>query len=170
MEFVFAGMVSDTVSLELPAPSGELVLSDAEGRQYLRVARSGQVSAEPELVRNLTKNYVAFSGLTFPHILEPLMAQHNVMINPARPMVMYQSMSIELDSLAICEPELRGSSNELTVDGRRGEVRLAFDLVEAGAIVGRGCKRMLLSGLREYDADAMAETVRNFNAKKSSFV
>ncbi len=40
-----------------------------------------------------------FSGHTFPDILVKLMADNSVMINPARPMVMYQSMSIDLHTL-----------------------------------------------------------------------
>ena len=43
MEFIFSGMVVDGVELLLPAPAEELQLVDWEGREYLRVKRSGDV-------------------------------------------------------------------------------------------------------------------------------
>jgi hypothetical protein len=60
--------------------------------------------------------------------------------------------------------------NELAINGKRGEVKLVFNLVESGQIVGRGNKRMILSGLREYDKSVMDETVSSLNQRKQDFV
>lgn len=170
MEFVFTGMVMDGVELILPEPSGHLCLQDSEGRDYLQVNRSGVESRSETLIQNLTRSYVEFSGHTFPHILQPLMAARNVMINPTRPMVMYQSMSLELDTLDIEAPQLEEDRYELEVDGRRGAIKLAFNLVESGVVVGRGCKRMLASGLREYDEAAMQVAVDDITARKVAYL
>lgn len=169
MEFVFTGMVPDGVELVLPEPSAHMSLQDSEGREYLQVKRDGRESREQTLTQNLTRSYVEFSGHTFPDILQPLMAARKVMINPTRPMVMYLSMSLELDTLDIEAPQLEADQYELEVDGRRGAIKLAFNLVESGAIVGRGCKRMLASGLREYDAAAMQVAVDTVKARKAAY-
>ena len=88
MRFTFSGMVGDGVALQLPSlTERQLVIADAEGKQYLNVEREGENSSDPQLVQELTSRYVQFSGHTFPHILVPLMSEHGVMINPARPLV-----------------------------------------------------------------------------------
>ena len=159
MEFVFSGMVVAGVELILPAPAGELHINDTDAKEYLRVKRAGNISHDESLIQNLTQSYVEFSGQTFPHILVPLLAEQNVMINPDRPMVIYESMTIDLDRLDITQPVLQGDYNALEINGKRGSVELAFNLVDEGDIVGRGKKHMLLSGLRDYDKDAIATAI-----------
>jgi hypothetical protein len=170
MEFVFSGMVTAGVELVLPEPAGELHIRDTDGRDYLRVTRAGQVTRDDTLIRNLTKSYVAFSGQTFPHILVPLLAEQQVMINPERPVLIYESMSIELDRLDIKQPVLQGDRSLLEISGKRGSVELAFHLVDDGNIVGRGKKHLLLSGLRDYDEGVMASAIAAYNAGKKAFV
>ena len=169
MEFVFSGMVTAGVELVLPEPSDELHINDSDGREYLRVKRTGDTTHAASLIQNLTQSYVAFSGQTFPHILVPLLAEQQVMINPARPMVMYQSMTIDLDRLDIANPVLQGDYNQLEINGKRGSVELAFHLEDDGEIVGRGKKHMLLSGLREYDEDISAGAITVYNDGKKAF-
>jgi Protein of unknown function (DUF3581) len=169
MDFIFSGMVTEGVELTLPEPKAEMFIQDAQGKEYLQVKRGGDNSQSEALIQNLTRNYVEFSGLTFPHILQPLMAGQNVMIHPTRPMVMYESMTIDLDTLAVESPTLEADYNQLKVDGKRGAVKFAFNLVENGQVVGRGCKRLVLGGLREYDAAAMDEAVADFNARKAAY-
>jgi Protein of unknown function (DUF3581) len=170
MEFVFSGMVLAGTKLVLPEPSPELVMKDAEGKQYLTITRSGGNSRETSLIDNLTRNYVEFSGHTFPDLLVPLLAEQNIMINPARPVAMYESMTIDLDRLDIDNPVLEVDRKEISTSGKRGEVSLVFNLVEAGNIVGRGKKRIILSGLREYDKLAMDEAVTNYKQRKQEFL
>ena len=170
MEFGFTGMVVDGIELLLPEPAEELSVNDAAGKQYLTIRRSGESTRDIALIDQLTRAYVEFSGHTFPHILVPLLAEQNVMINPERPVVMYDSMSIDLDRLDIETLALEEDHNEVAINGKRGEVRLAFNLVEGGNIVGRGRKRMILSGLREYDKQAMEDTVVSLNRRKQDFL
>ena len=91
------------------------------------------------------------------------------MINPDRPMVMYESMTIDLDRLDIESPSLEIDHNEVAINGKRGEVRMAFNLVESGSIVGRGRKRLILSGLREYEKQAMDAITASLNQRKLDF-
>lgn len=169
MQFIFSGMVTADVELILPESSGELRMQDADGREYLRVTRAGETSRDASLVRNLTQSYVEFSGQTFPHILVPLLAEQKMMINPDRPMVIYESMSIELDRLDIAQPRLQGNANRLEINGKRGSVELAFQFVDGNDVVGRGRKHMLLSGLREYDEDIVASAIVTYNDGKKAF-
>lgn len=169
MEFIFSGMVVAGVQLLMPQPAEEMHINDGEGKEYLRVKRTGSVSNDEFLLQNLTQSYVQFSGQTFPHILVPLLAEKNVMIHPERPLVIYQSMSIDLDTLDIKKPLLRGDYNKLEVNGKRGSVELAFYLEDDGEIVGRGKKHMLLTGLRVYDEAVAQKAVSVYNASKTSF-
>ena len=170
MEFGFTGMVVDGIELLLPEPAEELSVCDAAGKQYLTIRRSGENTHEPSLIDRLTRSYVEFSGHTFPHLLVPLLAEQNVMINPERPMVMYESMSIDLDRLDIEAPALEMDHADVVINGKRGEVQLAFNLVEAGELAGRGRKRMILSGLRAYDRQVMEEVVVSLNQRKLEFM
>lgn len=165
MNFSFVGMVTEGVSLTLPEAGAELDFRDAD-KSYLTVSRSGDCSDNTTLVDNLIKNYVAFSGSAFPHVIVPLMAEKNLMINPARPMVMYQSMSIELDRLDLDSPTLVASEPVFINEGKRGAITLKFNLIENNEVVGRGEKHMLVSGILDYNAEAMNGLIDNYNASK----
>lgn len=170
MEFRFTGMVDDSSELVLPESVEELAIDDEAGKKYLSIRRTGDNTREVKLIDNLTHAYVEFSGHTFPHILVPLLAEQNVMINPARPMVFYESMVIDLDRLDIRAPSMEMEKNELAINGKRGEVQFDFNLVESDRIVGRGTKRMVLGGLQEYDATVMDDLVTNLNQRKQDFL
>jgi hypothetical protein len=169
MEFTFTGMVVDGTELVLPEPAPEMAINDIEGRQYLTIHSAGDTTRDALLIDQLTRTYVEFSGHTFPHILVPLLAGENVMINPDRPMVMYESMTIDLDRLDIHSPSLEIDHNEVAINGKRGEVQMAFNLVESGSIVGRGRKRLILSGLREYEKQAMDAITASLNQRRLNF-
>ncbi len=169
MEFTFTGMVVEDIELVLPEPAPRMSINDTQGRQYLTVHSAGDTTRNTPLIEQLTRNYVAFSGHTFPHILVPLLATENVMINPDRPMVMYESMTIDLDRLDIHSPSLEIDHNEVVVNGKRGEVQMAFNLVDSGDVVGRGRKRMILSGLRQYEKQAMDTITADLNQRRLNF-
>ena len=169
MEFTFTGMVVDGTELVMPEPAPEMAINDTEGRQYLTIHSAGDTTRDALLIDQLTRSYVEFSGHTFPHILVPLLAGENVMINPDRPMVMYESMTIDLDRLDIHSPSLEIEHNEVVVNGKRGEVQMAFNLVDSGNLVGRGRKRMILSGLREYEKQAMDAITASLNQRRLHF-
>ncbi len=169
MDFTFSGMVVDGIDLVLPEVAELLEIDDTEGRHYLSVRRSGETTDESALVESLARGYVEFSGHTFPDILVPLLAEQQLMINPARPMVIYQSMSIDLDTLDISGPTLQSDRNELETDGKRGNVRLAFKVVAEGEVVGRGEKHMVLGGLRELDPPVVEQGVAQYRALREAY-
>ena len=84
-------------------------------------------------------------------------------------MVIYQSMSIDLDTLDISGPTLQSDHNELETDGKRGNVRLAFKVVAEGKVVGRGEKHMVLGGLRELDPPVVEQGVAQYRALREAY-
>jgi hypothetical protein len=169
MIFNFSGMVGDDVTLVLAQAEDEhLAIVDSKGKKYLAIECSGDHSTHAPLIESLTKRYVEFSSQAFPTILVPLMQQQNVMINPDRPLIIYESMSFELDRLDVQEITLELSSTDLQVAGKRGDVTLEYDISSDGQTIGRGCKRMILSGLREFQADRMGELVEEYNLRKQA--
>ncbi len=170
MRFVFSGMVDGGVELDFPEPVGDKVeIRDLAGKAYLHVERSGTLNRAPDAIASLTRNYVEFSGHTFPHILVPLMAEHGVMINPDRPLVIYESMEIILSKPDAPAPTLEYSGATLECNGKKGNVRLAFRLTENGEEVGEGAKYMLLRGLKPYDKAVVDRVVEGYMAHKAAF-
>ncbi len=169
MEFIFSGMVMDGVELILPEDLPHLVIRDQKEKEYLTIERSGHNTRDEKLIQNLTRSYVAFSGHTFLQMLVPLMAENKVMINPVRPMVIYASMSIDLDRLDISAPTLVTDHTELELVGKRGNALLTFNIMDGGEIVGRGQKRMVLSGLREYEQESMDILTSSYIQRKEDF-
>ncbi len=167
MHVRFADMVTEGVKLTFPEKSAaHSEVCDDNGKLFLEIESEGEHSNKDTLIANLTREYVAFSGHTFPHILVPLWQKNNVMINPARPLVIYQSMSIELDTLDIESPSLAIAEVSLSPQGKRGDVSLGFNFMDQGEIVGRGEKRMVLSGLREFDQAQVDGIVEFYNERK----
>ncbi|MFT4613478.1 MAG: hypothetical protein ACI9NT_000618 [Bacteroidia bacterium] len=169
MELTFSGMVPDGVELILAEPADEIRLLDAQDKEYLQLQRGGDNVRDEAVIESLCRAYVAFSGHTFPDLLVPLLAERNVMINPNRPMVMYQSMGIDMTRLDFTDVTLQLDHNELEIDGKRGAIQMVFNFLEGDDIVGRGRKSMLVSGLREYNAVDIEDTVNRYNASKESF-
>ena len=171
MTFTFSGMVNDGIALNFPNTiNASAAVTDDNGKEYLSVNVSGDTSTKQASITALTKAYVEFSGHTFPHILVDLMAKEQVMINPTRPMVMYESMSIHLDTLSFTDVTLELADSTLTIDGKRGVADLIFNLVANNNIIGHGKKHMLLSGLRPYEQATIDEIIEIYNNKKSAFL
>ena len=170
MGFSFSGMVSDDVTLILPAVNArEISIYDENDKKYLDVSSDGGHSDDRELIESLTRNYVRFSGHTFPGLLVPLMKQHKVMINPDRPLVIYDHMRISLDRLDIDSIDLEFTYNICRLYGKRADVALNFDLCCNGERVGKGQKKMVMSGLREYDQQAIDAVVSGYRANKERY-
>ena len=167
MRFDFAGLVPADKALIFPDWNGS-VLSIADNREkiFLRAYRKGDISHDQSIIEHLVRSYVEFSGHSFPYILVPLMQQHNVMINTARPLVMYQSMSLSLDQLEISSPEVKFLKAKMDVDGKRGNVSLQFSINDGEKPVGYGEKKLVLSGLREFDQLAMDQLILDYEARK----
>lgn len=170
MTFDFSGMVSDNVKLTFPQKiDNSFDIKDDKDKTCLSVSVSGEPTHNPVLINALTKAYVDFSGHTFPDILVKLMSENSVMINPARPMVMYQSMSIDLHTLDAESVTLKLAKTSLSIDGKRGDAWLEFDLLSNGEVIGHGKKHMLLSGLRSYEQESIDAMVNQYRESKKSY-
>mgnify|MGYP001822648561 FL=1 len=170
MTFEFAGMVSDGTELQFPQQIGkEFSISDANGKHYMDISLSGEVSTDKKFIESLIENYVQFSGQAFPHVLVPLMKKEGVMINPARPLVIYKNMTLELDQFSNGQIELELSGSTLQANGKKGEVTLNFVIFSDGKEIGHGAKNMVLSGLRPYAQEQIESIVNDYNDLKDAY-
>lgn len=170
MVFHFRSMVGAGVPLALNLDADGLIrVTDEAGKLYLEVERDGEITHDEAVIEAFTRRYVAFSGKNFPHYLKPLMEAQGVMFNPQRPLVIYDSMGFELERLDVREPSLALSDSSLEVNGKRGDVRLEFALSGADGPLGRGSKKLVVSGLRDYDAEAMEAIVAEFYRLKGAY-
>lgn len=171
MAFKYTGMVGKDTQLVFPDNlNNEYTLCDTSDKAYLTIERQGDTQSEPSLIESFTRAYVAFSGHSFPHVLVPLMKQHNVMINPAKPMVIYDRMTFEFDHLDATELDLKLLNSTLDVNGKRGSVTMEFGIFNGEQKIGSGQKTMVLSGLREYDQQQVDELVELYEKSKSDYL
>lgn len=170
MEFRFTNMVGADTPLKFSeVGNNELHVCDESGKCYLKVVRSGDVTHDKSAVEAFAKCYVAFSGKNFPHYLKPLMEQHGVMFNPKRPLVIYDSMGFSLERLDGFSPNLALTNSSLEVQGKRAEALLEFCIGSAGEAVGVGSKKLVVSGLCDYNATEMAAIVDEFYRLKAAY-
>lgn len=170
MDFRFCSMVGDNTLLVLDEnAAGQIEVRDDEGKQYLEVDRQGAANHDVAVIEAFTHCYVAFSGKNFPHVLLPLLESRGVMFNPKRPLVIYDSMGFTLDRTDLAEPSLELVDSNLEVTGKRGDVRLEFRILDRGKPVGHGSKKLVVSGLSDYDAAAMDEIVAEFYRLKAAY-
>ncbi len=168
MRFTFSGMVNDDTIMQFHSIDSESVEArDDEGKIYLSITKSGEVSKDETAIGSLARSYVEFSGRTFPHILVPLMQQQNIMINPARPLVIYESMEINLEHLDISRPELELTETSFEVNGKKGRVKLGFCLKHDGDVIGNGIKYMSLRGLRPYEQETIDGIVNTYMRRRN---
>jgi hypothetical protein len=171
MNFEFTGMVGDNVGLIFPEISDQrLVVTNAQGKSVLEVEKQGETSFEPSLLEALVKNYVVFSGQNFPTLLMPLMQHHQVMFNPNRPLVMYNSMSFELTTLQLKnELQVKLQEASLEVNGKRANEHLHFDIFDGEECIGKGVKKVVLSGLKPYEHEPMSTFSAAYEARRDAF-
>ncbi|MDX1267991.1 MAG: DUF3581 family protein [Oceanisphaera sp.] len=163
MDFTFQGMVGADVPLYFPNTNADAFeITDDQGKAYLQVQRRGATSNDPAVIESLTRRYVAFSGQNFPHVLQPLLAEQQVMFNPQRPLVIYQRMGFKLQTLVFDQLDLRPDRATLDVQGKRGDVRLAFQFTDGERIIGEGDKTLIISSLRPYDDAAMQQVIADY--------
>ncbi|MFG6157698.1 DUF3581 domain-containing protein [Halomonas sp. 1390] len=169
MSFRFLSMVGDGVPLCFHEDDDGLIrVCDEQGKGYLEVTRSGETTHDEAVVEAFTRCYVAFSGKNFPHYLKPLMEEQGVMFNPRRPLVIYDSMGFSLERLNGRLPGLELLDSSLSVAGKRGDALLEFRITAGGEEVGSGSKKLVVSGLCDYDAAAMEEVVAEFYRLKAA--
>lgn len=170
MSFTFSGMVGEGVELQFPLEVNQAFdIRDDKDKLYLSVERQGDVRECKAQIESFIRSYVAFSGLNFIHVLVPMMKEHQVMINPARPLVIYESMSFDLNTLDFTQVELELVDKTLKVDGKRGDVTLHFELKSEGKVVGTGLKTLVMSGLRPYCHEQVQGMCDMYEARKTQF-
>lgn len=171
MNFIFSGMVGDGVLLNFPDTDAERIdVTDNQGKLYLQVQRSGEINHDRGMLESLIRDYVAFSGHNFPYVMVPLLARKNVMFNVARPLVIYESMTLNMLTLDIKEPHLEMLEPAMEVNGKRATAFLHFQIKSDGQIVGSGFKKVAVSGLREYEAEPMQAFVNQYLARKDGYL
>ena len=164
----FTGLVNADTHLIYPlTPNSPKTVTDDRGKQYLTFDESGNKRSFDKDVEKLVRAYVAFSGQNFPNILVPLMAESGVMINPSRPLIIYQSMTLQLTTLAFSSPSLFLSKTELNISEKRGNVYLYFDIFDGAKLIGEGKKQLILSGLKPFEKNKVDEMVGKYNELKN---
>ncbi|MFT5573646.1 MAG: hypothetical protein ACI9FR_002581 [Cryomorphaceae bacterium] len=168
MRFSFKELVSAESILNYQtlsdASEGSTTVTNRREKTVLEVLYSGGSTTDEKSIEQFLSAYVAFSGQNFPHILVPLMKEHNVMINVNRPMVIYESMSFELNSLEFESFQVAAGETAMQVDGRRGDVQLHFSLNDGEKVIGEGSKNLVLGGLREFDEEIVDKLCRDYLA------
>ena len=91
------------------------------------------------------------------------------MVNTNRPLVIYDHMRIALDTLDIDEVTLSLADSLFRIYGKRGDVALNFDLSCNGEVVGKGQKKLVLSGLREFDQSKIGELIHAYDQRKIEY-
>jgi len=171
MTFHFKGMVGDGVILDFPrTDDGRIEITDQAGRLCLLVERQGKSTRDEASVEAFARQYVSFSGQNFPHFLKPLMARHKVMFNPDRPLVIYESMTFELNRLNASAPRMELTDATLDAGNKRGEALLYFGISDNGGTIGNGSKKLVLSGLRPYDETALQDFIDRFTIRKQAYL
>ncbi|MGS2744345.1 DUF3581 family protein [Halomonas sp. LS-001] len=170
MEFRFTNMVgADTPLCFRETEQGVVQVCDEQGKCYLEATRQGDVTRDAAAIEAFARCYVAFSGKNFPHYLKPLMETHGVMFNPKRPLVIYDSMGFSLERLNAQTPGLELTGSSLDVQGKRADALLDFSIQSGGKAVGVGSKKLVVSGLCEYNAEQMDAIVAEFYRLKAAY-
>lgn len=172
MTFAFRDMVRADQPLYLPEAETDtdaIAVHDADGGVYLEVERAGAVCRDPGVIERFIREYVAFSGKTFPHYMIPVLEEHGVMFHPDRPLVIYDSMGFKLETFAFGRPVLDLAERALAVEGKRGTATLWFDMRADGRSFGGGWKNLVISGLRDYDAERMRTFVEHFRHLRAAY-
>ncbi|WP_346795517.1 DUF3581 family protein [Halomonas sp. Bachu 37] len=170
MQFHFLAMVGADTPLGFEEQAnGDIHVCDDNGKRYLEVTRRGVTTHDATAIEAFARCYVAFSGKNFPHYLKPLMEEHGVMFNPKRPLVIYDNMGFSLERLDGLTPSLALTRSSLDVTGKRADALLEFSIDSDGSPLGVGSKKLVVSGLCDYDATAMDDIVKEFYRLKAAY-
>lgn len=171
MSFTFTNMVSADVGLIFPETEADsIVITNEQGKSVLEIERKGNISQDRSFIESLIKNYGAFSGQNFPTLLMPLMKEHGVMFNPARPLVMYNSMSFEFSHFDFANKiHIELADSTLEVEPKRANSYLHFDIFDGDKCVGKGIKKLVMAGLRPYNHEVLSGFLSIFEERKKAF-
>ncbi len=170
MTFRFHSMVGDRTELRFKrTDEGVIVVETEGGKRCLEAETEGARTDDAAVVEKFAREYVAFSGLNFPHYLKPLFEEKGVMFNPHRPLVIYDSMAFSLDELPDQGPDVEFARGALELAGKRAVVHFEFHMKSAGAIIGAGSKKLVIGSTIAYNPQVMDETITRFNGMKASY-
>lgn len=171
MHFVFSGMVGDGTLLAFPEQADETIdVSDDQGKLYLQIQRSGTTNDDQALLEALIRDYVEFSGHNFPYVLVPLLEKEQVMFNLDRPLVIYESMTLNFKRVDFDNPLLEALEPEMEVNGKRATAFLHFQIKSGEEVVGTGFKKLAVGGLREYEAAPLQAFVDEYLDRKNRYL
>lgn len=171
MHFIFSGMVGHGVLLNFPdTDAGQIDVNDNQGKTYLQVERSGDISRDSALIESFTRDYVAFSGQNFPYVLVPLLAKENVMFNLTRPLVIYESMTLSFDHLDFRQASVEMMEPKMEVNGKRATAFLHFQIKSGENVVGAGFKKLAISVSSAYESEPMQAFVDEYLARKNGYL
>ncbi len=170
MHFSFEGMLKGDTDLDFPDfKDNTLILKDEKEKPYLTINRAGNISTDMPFIENFICEYVAFSGQTFPQILVPLMRKEGLMINPMKPLVIYENMEINLDEFSAHPVSLECLKTKLDIKGKRGNVTLEFCVKTQGKIIGTGEKHLIIGGLRDFKEEAINDMIAIYHNLKQQY-
>ncbi|MCL7421011.1 MAG: DUF3581 domain-containing protein [Methylobacter sp.] len=171
MHFTFSGMVGQGVLLNFPDSDADLIdVTDNQGKTYLQIERSGDLSRDSALIESFTRDYVAFSGQNFPYVLVPLLAEQNVMFNLNRPLVIYESMTLSFHHLNFQQASVDMMEPKMEVNGKRASAFLHFQIKSGENVVGTGFKKLAISVLNGYESEPMQAFVDEYLARKNGYL
>lgn len=171
MSFTFTNMVSADMGLNFPETDEDfIVITNEQGKSVLEIKRQGEINHDTVFIESLIKNYGQFSGQNFPTLLMPLMEKHGVMFNPARPLVMYNSMSFDFQHFDVSHGmKLKLSESTMEVEPKRANSFLHFDIFDDDKVVGKGVKKLIVAGLRPYNIEVLAPFLKAFEERRDAF-
>lgn len=170
MSFKFTSMASAASKLYFPpSEPGSFTIKDGQGKTIIEVNYSGEKTYDTSLIEAMITRYAAFSGENFPTILLPLMEHHNVMFNPARPLVVYDSMWFKLENVVFADPTVELQKTELQVKRKRADQFLFFNFLSGGKPVGSGLKKVVLGGIKPYDKAQIKAFADGYESLRSTF-
>jgi len=169
MSFDFQGMIGGRVPFSFDINEHEVIAKNESDKPLITLHHLGEVTKNEVFIEGLIRSYVAFSGETFPHILVELMQKEQKMINTKRPMVIYDSMKLSFDRFTETAPSVELNNCRFEVNGKRGLVTMNFDLISDNKSIGQGEKKIIMSGLRDYEQGAIDELVSTYDEKRDNW-
>jgi len=171
MKINFTGMVRNDIDLQFsPLSENKTTIINANEQVLMELELAGNSSHDDEIISKIIIEYVQFSGKNFPDVMVPLMRSENLMFNPARALIMYKCMEINMTRVDVKNIALRFDEALIDVNGKRATVTFKFDFYEGEEKVGTGQKEMLLSGLIPYEESVMNGVIADYQAAKVKYL
>jgi len=100
-----------------------------------------------------------------------LLAKEKVMFNLDRPLVIYESMTLNMQRLDFETPMVEMLDPSLEINGKRATAHLHFQIrSESGDVVGIGFKRLTVGSLRDYEHEPLQAFVEEYLQRKNNYL